>query len=183
MIADFLVALVAVGLAELGDKTQLCILFMSSKTKRHAILLSGIMLGYLVVDGAAIVAGSLLASVFPTLLVKIVSGGLFIAFGVMMLMEKGICHPERMKSQNPFVAGFLMIFLAEWGDKTQISSGLLATQYNAFAVLAGTLAAMLLLSAMAIYAGKFITKKIHPKTVAKIAGAAFIIIGLSFFFI
>lgn len=182
MIADFLIALVTVGLAELGDKTQLCILFMSSKTKRHTILLAGIILGYFVVDGTAILAGSFLTSVIPILFVKMVSGGLFIIFGVMMLTEKGIYHTDRMKSHNPFMAGFLMIFMAEWGDKTQLSSGLLATQYNPLAILAGTLAAMFALSAAAIYAGKFITEKINHKAVTKIAGAAFMLIGISFFF-
>jgi putative Ca2+/H+ antiporter (TMEM165/GDT1 family) len=183
MIADFLIPLVAVGLAELGDKTQLCILFMSSKTKRHMMLLLGVMLAFLVVDGIAVIAGSWVTSLIPAFYLKMVSGALFIAFGVLMLFEKGMCHPERMKSRSPLASGFMMIFLTEWGDKTQISSGLLATQYNMFAVLTGTLAALFLLSAMAVYAGKFVTEKIHPKTVTKIAGAAFVLIGLSFMFL
>jgi putative Ca2+/H+ antiporter (TMEM165/GDT1 family) len=180
MLADFLISLVAVGIAELGDKTQLCILFTSSKTKNHTKLLMGITLGYLIVDGAAILAGSFLSALIPQFYVKIVAGGMFIAFGVMTFLERGICQPDKMRSQNPFLAGFLMIFMTEWGDKTQLSSGLLAMQYNPLAVLAGTLVAIFALSAMAIYAGKFITKKINPKTMTKIAGAAFILIGLSF---
>lgn len=180
MLADFLVPLAAVGLAELGDKTQLCILFFSSKTDKHLMLLIGTMLAFLVVDGVAVIAGSWVTSLVPAFYLKAASGVLFITFGMLMFFEKGMYRPEKMKSQNPLAAGFMLIFLSEWGDKTQIASGLLATKYNPALVLAGTMTALFLLSAMAVFAGKFVTRKIHPKTVAKIAGAAFVAIGLSF---
>jgi putative Ca2+/H+ antiporter (TMEM165/GDT1 family) len=180
MLADFLIPFVAIALAELGDKTQLCILFFSSKTKRHVMLLAGVMLAFFVVDGVAIIAGSWVTSVVPQGILKLVSGSIFIVFGILMLLEKSVFQPEKMKSRNPLAAGFMLIFISEWGDKTQIASGLLATKYDWFFVLAGTLTALLLLSAMAIFLGKFITDKIHPKTVAKIAGAAFVLIGISF---
>ena len=183
ILLGFVIPLAAIALAELGDKTQLCILFLSSKTKRHSHLLAGVMLAFLIVDGTAILLGSWITSVVPAVYLKAASGALFIAFGALMFFGKGICNPEKMKSQNPFIAGFMMIFISEWGDKTQIASGLLATQYDGLAVLAGTMAALFALSVMAIYAGKLIIKKIHPNTVSKVAGAAFVIIGLSFFFI
>lgn len=180
MFVDFLIPLIAIGLAELGDKTQLCIFFLSSKTKKHLMLLLGVMLAFLIVDGVAILAGSWVTSTVPEGILKIISGTVFIIFGLMMLMEKGICHPDKMKSKNPLTAGFMLIFMTEWGDKTQIASGLLATRYNGLLVLAGTMVALLMLSVMAIYLGKLMTKKIHPKTVAKIAGVAFVVIGVSF---
>jgi putative Ca2+/H+ antiporter (TMEM165/GDT1 family) len=73
--------------------------------------------------------------------------------------------------------------MAEWGDKTQIASGLFATNYNPVMVLLGTMTALFMLSLMAIYLGKFIAKKINKKTITKVAGIAFIVIGISFFFI
>jgi putative Ca2+/H+ antiporter (TMEM165/GDT1 family) len=183
MLADFLVPLVAVGLAELGDKTQLCILLFSSKAKRHLMLLAGVMLAFLIVDGVAVIAGSWVTSLVPAAYLKATSGVLFMTFGILMFFEKGIYHPETMKSQNPLAAGFMLIFISEWGDKTQIASGLLATRYNAILVLAGTMTALFLLSAMAVYLGRFLTKRVHPKTVSKISGVAFIAIGASFFFL
>jgi putative Ca2+/H+ antiporter (TMEM165/GDT1 family) len=50
-------------------------------------------------------------------------------------------------------------------------------------VLLGTMTALFMLSLMAIYLGKFIAKKINKKTITKVAGIAFIVIGISFFFI
>lgn len=71
--------------------------------------------------------------------------------------------------------------MSEWGDKTQIASGLFATKYNGFMVLTGVMIALTLLSIMAIYLGEFISSKIERKTLTKIAGVLFVLIGLSFF--
>ena len=81
-------------------------------------------------------------------------------------------------SKSPVYSGFALIFLAEWGDKTQIASGLFATQYNGLMVLIGVMTALTLLSIVAIYLGKFISNKIEEKTITKIAGILFILIGI-----
>lgn len=41
MIQEILIPFLAVGLAELGDKTQLAVLSLASKTKKHWELLLG----------------------------------------------------------------------------------------------------------------------------------------------
>jgi len=51
IIEDILIPLVAIAAAELGDKTQISILLLSSKTKKHLQLLLGVMLAFLIVDG------------------------------------------------------------------------------------------------------------------------------------
>jgi putative Ca2+/H+ antiporter (TMEM165/GDT1 family) len=66
MIEDILIPLVAIGLAEMGDKTQLSILLLSSRTDRYLQLLLGVMLAFFIVDGAAILLGSWITTVvFP----------------------------------------------------------------------------------------------------------------------
>jgi len=54
IIEDILIPLVAIAAAELGDKTQISILLLSSKTKKHLQLLLGVMLAFLIVDGIVI---------------------------------------------------------------------------------------------------------------------------------
>jgi putative Ca2+/H+ antiporter (TMEM165/GDT1 family) len=71
--------------------------------------------------------------------------------------------------------------MAEWGDKTQIAAAMFATKYDAWMVLLGCMTALTLLSVMAIYLGKFILDKVNPKLMTKIAGAVFILTGMSFF--
>ena len=181
MIPDLLIPLVTIGLAEFGDKTQLSILLLSSKTKKHLHLLLGVMLAFLVVDGAAVLIGSWIINIVPINLLKIVSGAIFIIFGVLILRDKEIKGESRLYSRNSFLSGFALIFLTEWGDKTQIASGIFATKYNPLMVLTGAMTALALLSIAAVYLGRFISNKINRKVLTKIAGTLFILMGISFF--
>ncbi len=178
MLEDILIPLVVVGLAEFGDKTQLSVLLLSSKTKKHLHLLLGVILAFLVVDGIAILAGQWITNVVPTSVIKLLSGTIFIIFGILILRSKKEEVKSKYYSKSPFYSGFALIFLAEWGDKTQIASGLFATQYNGLMVLIGVMTALTLLSIVAIYLGKFISNKIEEKTITKIAGILFILIGI-----
>ncbi|MFH0832976.1 MAG: TMEM165/GDT1 family protein [Candidatus Aenigmatarchaeota archaeon] len=181
MITEVFLSFIAIALAELGDKTQLAILLISSKTKKHLQLLLGIIIAYVIVDGIAILAGSWFAEIMPMQIIRTVSGALFIAFGLMILLDKREKDEGKLYSKNSFLSGFMLIFIAEMGDKTQIASGLLATQYDALSVLIGAIVALAILSALAIYLGKIISERIDKKLISKVAGIIFILIGLSFF--
>ncbi|MCP8307212.1 MAG: TMEM165/GDT1 family protein [archaeon] len=181
MFEDLLIPFIVIGLAELGDKTQLSILLLSTKTEKHLHLLSGVILAFLIVDGIAILVGDWITSIVPIDLVKIISGIIFIIFGILTLRSAKKEKGGKYYFKNPFYSGFGLIFLSEWGDKTQIASGLFTTRYNGLMVLIGAMSALTLLSIVAIYLGKFISSKIKRKTITKIAGALFILIGTSFF--
>ncbi|MFB3766454.1 MAG: TMEM165/GDT1 family protein [Methanotrichaceae archaeon] len=180
MIQDILVPMVAVGLAEMGDKTQLSVLLLSSRTTKYVQLLLGVMLAFLIVDGVAILVGAWLTSIVPVYLIKLISGAVFMTFGILMLMDKKEESETDQSPKNAFASGFSMIFLAEWGDKTQIASALFATEYNPWMVLIGVMAALAILSIMAVYLGRFISGRIDRKVITKIAGIVFILIGMSF---
>jgi len=185
MLEDILIPLIAIGLTELGDKTQLSVLLLSSKTKKqnHLDLLFGIMLAFLVVDGIAILVGEWIKYLATPNLINILSGIVFVIFGILIL--RGKKEESKIKNFNfksPFYSGFVLIFLSEWGDKTQIVSGLFATKYNGLMVLIGVMVALCLVSVMSIYLGRFVSDKIGEKTMVKIAGILFILIGVSFIF-
>jgi len=178
---EILIPLVAVGLAEMGDKTQLSVLLLSSRTKDYIQLLLGVMLAFLLADGFAILVGSWVTSVVPVHLVKLISGTLFILFGIMILKgEDSEENKGSLSPKNAFVSGFSMIFLSEWGDKTQIASSLFATEYDPGMVFIGVMTALLMLSIMAIWLGRFLSGRVDRKVITKVAGAVFLLIGLSF---
>lgn len=165
----------------MGDKTQLSILLLSSRTKKYLQLLAGVMLAFLLVDGFAILVGSWVTSVVPVHLVKLISGAVFIIFGVLILKGDGAEeNGEDLSLKNAFVSGFSVIFLSEWGDKTQVASALFSAEYDPRAVFVGVMTALTLLSIMAVYLGRFLSDRIDRGLITKIAGAAFILIGLSF---
>ena len=181
MLQDILIPLIVVGLAELGDKTQLSTLLLASKTEKHLHLLFGVIPAFLLVDGIAILAGDWITNIAPSGLIKILSGAIFIIFGLLMLRNKKGEIKSEYPFKNPFYSGFILIFVSEWEDKTQIAAGLFATKYNGLMVLIGVIIALSLLSVMAIYLGKFISNKVNRETITKIAGILFIVIGISFF--
>lgn len=180
ILQDILVPMIAVGLAEMGDKTQLSVLLLASRTRKYAQLLLGVMLAFLLADGVAILAGAWLTSIVPLYLVKLISGAVFVIFGILMFVRKKEEGESDTSTKNSFVSGFSMVFLSEWGDKTQIASALFATEYNPWMVLIGVMIALTILSVMAIYLGRFISGRIDRKVITKVAGAVFILIGLSF---
>jgi len=179
---DILIPLLAVGLAEMGDKTQLSILLLSSRTQEYARLVLGVMLAFLLADGLAILVGSYIDAVVPVTTVKALSGLVFILFGILILKEKGEEEEsvQSLSARGAFLSGFTMIFLSEWGDKTQIASALFATEYDPLLVLAGVMIALFILTLMAIFLGRYLSRRIDRKLMSRVAGGIFLLIGFSF---
>lgn len=183
MLEGFIFSAIFVAISEICDKTQITLMFLSSKTKKHKELLFSAMLAFIIVDGIAIFFGSLLKEIFIKDLIKPLSATIFIIFGVFMLLKHKFKEPikfERAMSENPLPLGFSMVFLAEFGDKTQIVSGIFAMSYNPITVFLGTLTSLFLLSLIAIYIGKKFICKFIKGEISKISGAIFIAFGISF---
>jgi putative Ca2+/H+ antiporter (TMEM165/GDT1 family) len=183
MIQDILIPFLLVGLAELGDKTQIAVLVLSTKTREYAHLLAGVMLAFILTDGLAILLGNVIANRIPMDYVRIGAGIMFIIFGVMTLINKEDDDEEgSYELKSPFISGFGLILVSEMGDKTQLASALFATQYDPVMVFIGVVLALFLLSSMAVYVGKMLMEKINKNTISRAAGILFIVIGISFFF-
>jgi Ca2+/H+ antiporter, TMEM165/GDT1 family len=157
MIEDLLVPLLAIGLAEMGDKTQLSVLLLASRTKNYFTLLLGVLLAFLIVDGVAILAGSWITTILPEHAMKILSALIFIIFGILIFRSNPEEAEANKSTKSPFFSGFSLIFVSEWGDKTQIASALFAAEYNPWMVLIGAMTALTILSILAIYLGRFIS--------------------------
>lgn len=178
---EIIIPFLAVGLAEMGDKTQLSVILLSSRTKEYPQLLAGVMLAFLITDGMAIFLGSWATEIVPIYLVKLISGSIFILFGISALRteQKEEEEERQLPSGNALISGFSLIFLSEWGDKTQIASALFATEYDPIPVLIGVMAALFALSAMAIYMGRMISARVKREVISRAAGILFMTIGLA----
>jgi len=73
-----------------------------------------------------------------------------------------------------FIETFTMIFLAEWGDRSQISTLILAARENVIAVTIGALLGHFLCTGLAVLGGRFIAQMISVKTVTLIGGVVFL---------
>lgn len=63
-----------------------------------------------------------------------------------------------------FIQTFTMIFIAEWGDRSQISTLVLAARENFVAVTLGALLGHFLCTGLAVVGGRFIAQKISVRT-------------------
>ena len=181
IIKDFIIPFLSIGIAELGDKTQLAILYLASNTRKYFQLLFGVILAFIIADGLAIILGDMITRFIPLQYIKIISGTVFILFGILSLLNKNKEESES-KLKSPFFTGFVIVLVSEMGDKTQIASGLFAAKFHPALVFLGVITALTMLSVMAIYLGKSILNKLNRKLVSHIAGVLFILIGVYCFF-
>ena len=75
-------------LAEMGDKTQLAVISMTSSTKKPWEVFVGASLALIVVTALGIIFGGVLMKYVPENIIHIASGSFFIVIGVLMLIGK-----------------------------------------------------------------------------------------------
>ena len=111
-------------IAEMGDKTQLMLIALTSKYKLKDIIF-GTAVAILVLNGLAVLAGGLVSEFIPGWLIKTVAALAFLYFAASMIA--GDDDEEEEEGGNskikfaPF-AVFCTFFVAELGDKTQLTA-------------------------------------------------------------
>ncbi|MFN4968262.1 MAG: TMEM165/GDT1 family protein, partial [Pseudanabaena sp.] len=74
---------------------------------------------------------------------------------------------------------FVMTFVAEWGDRTQISTIALAAANNPIFVTIGAILGHGICTAIAVIGGRFIAGRISERVITAIGGVLFIIFGIN----
>ena len=111
-------------IAEMGDKTQLMLIALTSKYKLKDIIF-GTAVAILVLNGLAVLAGGLVSEFIPGWLIKTVAALAFLSFAASTIA--GDDDEEEEEGGNskiklaPF-AVFCTFFVAELGDKTQLTA-------------------------------------------------------------
>ncbi|WVZ52129.1 hypothetical protein U9M48_003219 [Paspalum notatum var. saurae] len=81
-----------------------------------------------------------------------------------------------------FLEAFILTFLAEWGDRSQIATIALATHKNAIGVAVGASLGHTLCTSLAVVGGSMLASKISQRTVATIGGVLFLGFSVSSYF-
>ncbi|XP_042503390.1 GDT1-like protein 4 [Macadamia integrifolia] len=81
-----------------------------------------------------------------------------------------------------FLESFILTFLAEWGDRSQIATIALATHKNAFGVAVGASLGHTICTSVAVVGGSMLASKISQRTVAAIGGLLFLGFSISSYF-
>lgn len=119
----FLKVLLTEFIAEMGDKTQLMLVAMTSKFKIRDIIL-GTAAAILVLNGLAVLAGGLVGSLIPDWIIKIIAAFAFLYFAITSLTEDDEEEEESANNKIKIapIAVFCTFFVAELGDKTQLTA-------------------------------------------------------------
>lgn len=181
---EFLISTAIVALAEMGDKTQLLALLLAARFRKPVPILIAILAATLINHGLSAVLGQWITTVLsPDVLIWVLSLG-FIGMAAWMLIPDELDDEtdsiNKWQKFGVFGATFVLFFLAEIGDKTQIATVALAARYDSiFWVMAGTTVGMMLANAPAVFVGNKMADKLPIALIHKIGAAIFLIIGVS----
>lgn len=78
-----------------------------------------------------------------------------------------------------FLQAFTMTFLAEWGDRSQLTTIILGAREDILGVIVGGILGHSICTGMAVVGGRFIATKISVRTVTIIGGVVFLLFALS----
>lgn len=171
-----------IALAEIGDKSQLVCMTLASRHRPLPILL-GATIAFSLLNLLAILFGATIASWLPEGWLSLIVALMFIGFGIHALRASSENEEEdaieERAGRSVFLTALLLIFVAEFGDKTQIAVAGLGSSASPLPVWLGATAALITTSALGIWAGRSLLKRLPLVWLHRIGGTLFILLGLA----
>ena len=173
-------------LAELPDKTAFATVIMA--TRRHPVaVFTGVAAAFVVQTFVAVLFGSLL-NLFSPRWVRMGAGVLFLFFAWKMWTQvddeeevEGV-HGWRASSfMHAVWASFWVIFLAEWGDLSQLATATLVAKHGRpLTIFLGATTALLSVTGLAVTLGHNMKGRFSPEKISKAAAVVFAFVGVYF---
>jgi putative Ca2+/H+ antiporter (TMEM165/GDT1 family) len=172
--------------AELPDKTFVATLVLSTRYRPLVVWL-GVACAFALQTAIAVTAGQLL-SLLPRTPVLILTSALFAAGSAVMFRTAARTGPEELEHEieeetehveqtatrsdrRAFVVSFAVLFAAEWGDISQLTTATLSARFDApVAVFLGAWGALLLVALLAVLAGRWLAVRLPLSTIQRLSG-------------
>jgi len=182
-----------VFVAELGDKTQLAVISQTCKFRRPWPVFLGSSAALIATTALGTIGGRALSAILPPNLIRYVAAAAFIVMGLFIwreaarkqaadlscTLDETECElPERRQNWKAFSATFGLLFLAELGDKTQLSVMGLASKAAPWSVFVGGTAALTAVTALGVLGGQQLARLIPEVLLLRISAIAFVILGV-----
>ena len=202
-LAAFGSSLTAITLAELGDETFFMALILAVRHRARWVFI-GSFAALTAVTLISLALGYGLRELLPQSLVPWLAAVLFLSFGIKLLIdaqgmaanaateekaeaEQVINTAESSKVFNTAWAviweSFVLVFIAELGDRTQFTTIFMATApaqvFSFGGLLAGTLLGHALVTWLAVGAGKWIGQWVNERLLYRLSGGLFLVFGLA----
>jgi Ca2+/H+ antiporter, TMEM165/GDT1 family len=169
-----------VALAEIGDKSQLVCMTLAAR-HRHWPVILGAATAFLFLHTPAGLFGAGVAAWVPERVTAGLVAVLFGVFGIHALYSQdddGAGEMAERSGHGIFVTTLLLIFVAEFGDKTQIAVAGLAGSFDPFPVWLGATGALLMVSILGVWAGRTLLQRLSLLWLQRISGAVFLLFSL-----
>jgi putative Ca2+/H+ antiporter (TMEM165/GDT1 family) len=198
MLTGFTAALLLITISELGDKTFFIAMILAMRYPR-SLVLAGVV-GALVSMTILSVAIGQVFAFLPKIYLFYAEIILFFLFGTKLLFEawKMSDHPateeladaEAVVNQSEktlppsrrawgiVVESFVLTFVAEWGDRTQIATITLAAANSPLGVTLGASLGHLICAIIAVLGGQWIAGRISERKITGIGGVLFYVFAL-----
>ena len=104
-------------------------------------------------------------------------------FGAVYAWREGSRHEEELERKEAsrhgvLLTAFTVVFIAEWGDLTQILTANLAAKYHApLSAAVGALLALWAVAALAVSSGQTVVRYVNISTVRKITAAVLVLLA------
>jgi Ca2+/H+ antiporter, TMEM165/GDT1 family len=169
-----------VAFAEIGDKSQLVCMTLAARHRGLPVII-GAIAAFAVLNLLAVLFGAAVAAWLPDWLVILAVAVLFAGFGISALRytEKDGDEDIEEKPGHGIVATtFLLIFLAEFGDKTQLAVAGMGSTSAPSAVWTGATAALAVTSILGVLAGRKLLNRLPLKWIHRISGIFFLLLAI-----
>lgn len=169
-----------VFVAELPGKTTLALLLFSAHRRAGPILL-GAFSAFAIHGVIAVSVGGALGKLPPQVLAW-ATALLFLAFGLILLLRKSEeagGGPRPAPTHHLFAATFGLVFIAQWGDASQVATIALAAHWrDPWQVYIGATLALWAVAALAVQVGRTIGPRLPRRGLRLAAGILFCAFGV-----
>ncbi|HIK44891.1 MAG TPA: TMEM165/GDT1 family protein [Leptolyngbyaceae cyanobacterium M65_K2018_010] len=201
LLTAFTAGLLLVGLAELGDKTFFIAALLAMNYSRRLVFL-GAFAALAMMTLLAVTMGQVIGFL-PERWVHIGEVVLFASFGLKLLYdgfrmgnscssedeeeearaaiasaEAGQVDPQALSALGIAGKTFGLVFLGEWGDRTQITTVMLAASHSPVGVALGALSGFFLCIGLAVVAGRLVAGRLSERFITLFAGVLFMAFAL-----
>jgi Ca2+/H+ antiporter, TMEM165/GDT1 family len=184
-------ALLLIVPVELPDKTFIATLVLATRYRPLMVWL-GVGAAFLVQTLIAVTAGGLLAQL-PRTPVTAAAALLFLTGAVVLWRSSRTADADEAETEQEFAgkiregvtgwraagASFLVLFLAEWGDLSQLlTAGLVVRFEDPVSVFVGAWTALLLVSGLGALIGRQLLKRIRLGTIQRVGAAVCLLMAV-----
>jgi putative Ca2+/H+ antiporter (TMEM165/GDT1 family) len=199
VLSAFTAGLLLIGVSELGDKTFFIAAILAMRHSRRLVF-AGVLAALATMTVLSVLMGQA-ASLLPQVYIHYAEIVLFIGFGSKLLYEASripaaSCDvevvqeatdvvdkaefklPKQQTALEIYLEAFVLTFLAEWGDRTQIATIALAAGNNPVGVTTGAILGHAICAAIAVIGGRMLAGRISERTLTFAGGGLFLIFGV-----